>query len=683
MTFRVTSFALFSLLFSVWTFAQAMRNDQCPVGSWCNLEGDTELNTQLLRSSFRGDFAETKRLINAGASVNARPKEGLRGAGGSAVCIAIQTSIGHPATSSYTAAYRSVVKLLVDHGADAHGCFLASVNDVEIVKLALIHGADPKEGDAIVPAMAMWYWDIKHWNAVIKLLLEAGADPNVKDPTGHNMLFQIPRPTSGNSKVRISESDTAQLFKLFIEHGTRINDTAAYIGDRECGHPVAMLGGVQSCWALNEDKLGCHVPLVPCAPERLKTFDSGITPLMNAAGWLMKSEFLVKLLLSSGADPTLKNAEGCTALDLAGTPAIHKLLAESMRSKIGGIATELPSSTCKPIPATFAFKLSTSVDSKVKAPQPLTLDKIDLLCYRGPGAWRTALDHKVSTAFGDKQILSIKIVDLAKLLTPRSTAEITREILFSIALWRRMCTQCNLANAAVVEIGGKTYVDERLLGIVQSFDFDNSNVGGKSLLDPSLPPNVNTLAGLYGDARLGQMVPLAEFREASPTDPTIQHLCSATRNKSPIEFIGIREAFQCGNERKPETASLQIKILDGPPTNCGHSKAVVGCESSDSNIELNAHEYTFVEHNTSKLLFGIGQYTVDLQVLILHETGHWAGIYAHLTSPRNIMSAYLDECVCIDQTVIDQLGRSTLGVHRNRPFALLYKRPDGSTMNDH
>jgi ankyrin repeat protein len=679
MAFRIIAFSLFFLFFSTSTFAQAMRNDLCPVGSWCHLESDTELGTQLLRASFTGDLAETRRLIDEGANVNTR---GLRGAGDSAVCRAIQTSVGHPVTSSYTAAYRSVVKLLIDHGADAHGCMLGSVNDLQIVKLALTHGADPNDGDPILPAMSMWSWDIKNWTAVIKLLLDAGADPNVRDISGRNMLFVIPSPTPPNSKLRVSENDTAQLFKLFIEHGARINDTAAYIGDRECGYPVTKLGGMQLCWALNEDKQGCHVPVVPCAPERLKTFDSGNTPLMNAAGWLAKSEFRVKLLLSAGADPTLKNAEGCTALDLAGTPAIHQLLVESMRSRIGGAATELPPSTCKPAPATFSFKLAPPVGSTVKAPEPLTLDKIDLLCYRSPVAWRTALNPNASTAFGNKRILSINIVDPANLLIPQSTAEITREILFSIALWRRMCTQCTLANAAVVEIGGKTYVDERLLGIVQSFDFDNSHLGGKSLLDPSAPPNVNTLAGFYGDARLSQMVPLAEYRETSQTDLAIQHLCSGTREKSPTEFLGVREAFQCSGEPKPLTASLQIKILDGP-TKCGSSKAIVGCESADLNIELNAHEYTFVQHGTSKPIFGMGQDTADLQVLMLHETGHWAGIYAHLTSPKNIMSAYLDECICINQAVIDQLGRSTLGVQRNRPFALLYKRPHSPTVNIH
>src|SRR5271154_5489485 len=117
--FRVTICSLIFLFFSASMFPQAMRNDECPVGIWCHVESDNELDTQLLRSSFRGDLDETRRLIDQGANVNARPKKGMTGLGESAVCIAIKMSRGHPATPSYAAVYRSVVKLLIDHGADA------------------------------------------------------------------------------------------------------------------------------------------------------------------------------------------------------------------------------------------------------------------------------------------------------------------------------------------------------------------------------------------------------------------------------------------------------------------------------------------------------------------------------------------------------------------------------------
>jgi hypothetical protein len=64
-----------------------------------------------------------------------------------------------------------IVKLLIEHGADAHGCRLASVNDVQIVRLALAHGADPNDGDPILPAMTMLrVFETRNWISVIRLL---------------------------------------------------------------------------------------------------------------------------------------------------------------------------------------------------------------------------------------------------------------------------------------------------------------------------------------------------------------------------------------------------------------------------------------------------------------------------------------------------------------------------------
>jgi hypothetical protein len=380
------------------------------------------------------------------------------------------------------------------------------------------------------------------------------------------------------------------------------------------------------------------------------------------------SNLLVRLLLAANADANMKNSDGCTALDLSSNPAIRRVLTDHMTSKVGGISKELPVSTCGRSPA--PLKLGGTLNAPVQSYSGVPMNKIDLLCYRGPNAWRTNTNAEAATSFGGRQVLDIKISEPADLLSKNARIELTREVLFSIALWRRMCTNCVLGNAAVIRIGDNTYVDERLLGAVEGFDFDSSNLGGKSLQDPSVPPNVNTLSGIYVNARLNQLSPLAEYRVVLEKDSSIQRLCSAAPEKVPIEFQGIREAFQCGNSLKNASASLQIKVLDGP-TKCGVSKAIVGCESSDLNVELNAQEYSFVDHKTHRLIFGKGTEKADLQVLLLHETGHWAGIYDHLNSSRNIMSPYLDECVCINQAVIDKLGRSTKAISSDKSHSLL------------
>jgi hypothetical protein len=210
-----------------------------------------------------------------------------------------------------------------------------------------------------------------------------------------------------------------------------------------------------------------------------------------------------------------------------------------------------------------------------------------------------------------------------------------------------------------VQVDNKVYVDDRLLSLIESFDYNDSAQGGKSLMDSSTPPNLHTLEGIYVNARLTPLVPLADYRAAALTDSAVIKLCSAEQGTVPIEFAGVRNVFQCGAEFSKEPAALKIKILDRP-THCpGVAETIVGCESNDLNVELNAHDYTFVEHKTAEPIFGRGGNAADLRIVILHETGHWAGIRGHLTSVKNIMSEYLDECVCIDQAVIEQLNGST------------------------
>lgn len=675
MASRVVLFLVLFCSLARSTAAQAVRRDpplsQCPVLSSCYFESDTKADTLLIRAAHEGDLAEVRRLLNIGASPKARQKDGLVWSGFTALCLAVESSTGFWVDSPPLLAYRHVIGVLIDNGAEARDCSVSGVRDAKALSSLLAHGADPNAGviSPIASALAQWPTDPKNQTTIIAILLQAGADPNTKGQMGQNMLFSIPHGPSPSSKPPITDAEIEALFRLFVRFGIRINDTASYIGDRECGFEAVSQSGKQYCQTFDPSIHNCHAPLVECG-DRLKRFDTGKTALMYAV--LGPSDFLVKLLLSAGADPSLKDADGCSALDDSVTPAIHELIAERLRQ--GGTGVQ-ETSTCKPSQG-VSFRVSPRPSSPAKPAPRLTLDKIDLLCYRGPGAWRTETNADASTEFGSKRVLNITISDSARLLMPRATAEIVRETLFAIALWRRMCTLCTISNAAVVIMSGKTYVDERLGIVAESFDFDKWAHGNTSLLDESEGPNSNTLAGIYLDARLSQMVPLASYHEINWTDHSFERLCSTAREDLPLEFLGIRDACPPSGNSKPGRALLQIKVLDGP-TKCGGSTAIIGCESSDSSsIELNAHDYQFVEHGTSKPIFGRGEDKADLQILILHETGHWAGIADHLASAKNIMSETIDDCVCINQADISQLARSTRPVRNERPFALLDKRPD-------
>ena len=122
---------------------------------------------------------------------------------------------------------------------------------------------------------------------------------------------------------------------------------------------------------------------------------------------------------------------------------------------------------------------------------------------------------------------------------------------------------------------------------------------------------------------------------------------------------------------------LQIRVLNGP-THCeGDPTVVVGCEVSGLSVELNSNDFTFVKHGTAEAIFGRGEVKEDLLTVLLHETGHWAGIAVHLTTQRNIMSSYVEDCQCIDQAVVDQLAKPIDPAKKTGNVALLHRTHAG------
>jgi hypothetical protein len=147
----------------------------------------------------------------------------------------------------------------------------------------------------------------------------------------------------------------------------------------------------------------------------------------------------------------------------------------------------------------------------------------------------------------------------------------------------------------------------------------------------------------------------------------------------PAILKGARAAFDCPADAQLPHASrarLKIKIIDGY-TSCGPDDNIVGCEANEFLLELNASSYKFVDHGSDRPLFGHGSIPVDLQVVLMHELGHWVGIQQHLATPHNIMSAYLTDAQCIDAAVVEVLERVTqpLPIVQTKARALYYRRP--------
>jgi hypothetical protein len=317
------------------------------------------------------------------------------------------------------------------------------------------------------------------------------------------------------------------------------------------------------------------------------------------------------------------------------------------------------------------FKVSPNTAAKVDT-EP-TLDKLDVVCFRSVRAFRTTTVNQVAPEFGGKKILKFSIDDPLHILSKAATAEITREVIFALGLWRRVCTKCGLANAAVVFVGDTTYVDEQLWHIVQSIsDYGQFPKGNQSLIG-SGGPGPYTLQAIFANIRNNTFVSLAKYVIVEHSDSSIKRLCAADPDRVPAELQGIYEASQCAGQALAQPGTLKIRVLNGP-THCeGDPKVIVGCEVGGLSVELNANEFTFAKHETSESIFGKGDVKEDLQIVILHEIGHWAGIAVHLATDRNIMSAYVEDCKCIDQAVVDQLAQPVDPATKTGNVAILHR----------
>jgi ankyrin repeat protein len=192
---------------------------------WAALGGDVAIIEKVFESSLlsEGDFAgfqplhlaamgqleATKWLIQQGADVGARSKEGLRPLDWAAragtpdiirylvqsgASLDAKTILGAALANAATAERVENARALIELGADVDGeaavtplSFASAKGNTELVSLLLRHRADPNrrlsKGRTALHVAA-----INGRRAVVELLLEAGADRSIRDSAGRRAL---------------------------------------------------------------------------------------------------------------------------------------------------------------------------------------------------------------------------------------------------------------------------------------------------------------------------------------------------------------------------------------------------------------------------------------------------------------------------------------------------------------
>ena len=178
---------------------------------------------------------------------------------------------------------------------------LSAVEPEKKIALLLEAGADPNfiPKSAMLPTIPVSLAASNGRTAVVKMLLEAGAEVNAQDRNGYTPLIWGCLNPSADDKT---EESRRQMFELFLAGGADLNLNRSGI--------YCLLFG-----ASGGEPETIRLMLAAGIPVN-GTDKTGTTALMMAAAF-SSDPAVAALLLEKGADPELRDRSGHTALDYA------------------------------------------------------------------------------------------------------------------------------------------------------------------------------------------------------------------------------------------------------------------------------------------------------------------------------------------------------------------------------
>lgn len=297
-------------------------------------EGTATLDEQLIEAAARGDVVLVQRLLDKGADVNARPRDGWTPLMSAASGRHWGIGRAYPGNFDRMSLWRAeptslsgrtdVTKLLLDKGGDVNAkdkegrtalTEAAKIGHTDIVKLLLDKAADINTKDKDGRSPLVWAAAKMHAD-LVKLLVERGADVNAKDKGELTALCVTARFDRGdvfflledqrghvanpwdkdyrNGFTQAALQRRSDIAKFLIRSGANVTLTVA-----------AMLG----------DKIEIQRLLAAGCDVNAKEADDGLTPLMGAAA--QGHVDAARLLIEKGADVHATDSKGRAALTMA------------------------------------------------------------------------------------------------------------------------------------------------------------------------------------------------------------------------------------------------------------------------------------------------------------------------------------------------------------------------------
>jgi uncharacterized protein len=250
--------------------------------------------TPLMEAARQGNLATIQALLAGGADPKAQEANG----GQNALMWAVSQH------------HADVVDELVKHGADvnAHSktgftalMFAAQQGDVDSARILLAAKANPNEVMPKSGATPLIIASAISQPEVVSLLLDNGADPNVKDANGFTSLHHAVRDTDYGADPA-TKAIQVKVVKALLAHGADPNARLQLDKEKLAAEIKAQAGNA-----------GARTKRTSITITEVEL--EGATPLALAAE--VNNLDAIKALMDAGADPTIATEKGTTPLILA------------------------------------------------------------------------------------------------------------------------------------------------------------------------------------------------------------------------------------------------------------------------------------------------------------------------------------------------------------------------------
>ena len=269
--------------------------------------------------------------------------------------------------------------------------------------------------------------------------------------------------------------------------------------------------------------------------------------------------------------------------------------------------------------------------------------------------------------FASRSAIDIQIEDTDNPLDSVALERISLYIVEALGTWNAACFSCATNNLLLIKVGRDFYLNSIVASAYRQ--------AKKANLRPEVMADLDLIVA---SMRRNASASGIQFEKLADADPAIEALCSGIQGWHDPHLGIVRIELSCpiaGDKVQAEAlARVGVRLRTKLPADCDPKlkpdPSIVAC-GGEQGVDLNTADFKFLAHNSSEVLFGQGEISIDLLKVVIHEVGHWIGL-PHLAG-NNVMAANLSNLDCINDDVINKLLAVTPAEHGAQIFALRQK----------